>query len=141
MVPANGGAFSGAYSGGYSLTLCVSGYRGHEGSFTFKGSGNASFLHGSTESGVMKRGKINQNLCVGWGGTATLSSSRNPQNQIVMDIFSHSATIDSPCGHVFYYSVTGGSGKFANASGSGTVSFTCSGSTSYTDRWSGTLNY
>jgi hypothetical protein len=42
------------------------------------------------------------------------------------------------------YTVDGGTGKFAKATGSGTVTFKCHfnrGSGPYSDQWSGTLYY
>jgi hypothetical protein len=43
-----------------------------------------------------------------------------------------------PCQSPLSWTVTGGTGKFVHATGSGTVTFKCVGAT-YSDKWSGTL--
>ncbi|HET9343878.1 MAG TPA: hypothetical protein VFO25_13295 [Candidatus Eremiobacteraceae bacterium] len=40
------------------------------------------------------------------------------------------------------FTVISGTGKFVNATGSGTVAFTCNSSNgTYTDHWSGTITF
>jgi hypothetical protein len=50
---------------------------------------------------------------------------------------------DYACGGSNTYVVTGGTGRFAHATGSGTITTTCPGPSghTYTDAWSGTLYY
>jgi len=75
----------------------------------------------------------------GWHGTATLTSKLNPSNTITANIQPFRGA--APCGNLVFFGVTGGTGKFAHASGNGNVRFNCSSDGTYTDRWSGTLKY
>jgi hypothetical protein len=71
-------------------------------------------------------------------GTATLTSSVNPANSITVSL---APEYHSWCS-TGSYRVTGGTGSFAGATGSGTVTFACSMFPStYTDQWKGTLQW
>jgi hypothetical protein len=130
--PARGGVFNARYSGSYQSHYCDKQHGGA--SFYFSGNGGASFLGRSAESGHMHGPYHRFSGCWPWTGTAVLASSRNPKNFINMSL-----GYESPCG-VVGYEVSGGGGKFANATGSGTVTFRCSGDT-YSDQWSGTISF
>lgn len=131
-APALGGAFSGGYSGTGTGTLCT--YKSG-GAFFFDGSGNSSFLGQGKES-VLVQGR---KLC-SWSGGATLQSSRHPNQVIFIALSEGRGSIASPCTVTFTYTVHGGTGKFAHAKGSGTLTFQCSGSM-YSDQWSGTISF
>ena len=126
----SGGAFSASYSGHY-LEYCD-----HEGcNWSFHGSGTATFLHRSRE-------QFDWTFVLGLSGTTssytiTLMSSRSQEDRIKVTVNQP----PTPCGTNSYV-VTGGHGRFAHARGSGTIITTCdtSGYT-YTDAWTGTLNY
>jgi hypothetical protein len=137
-----GGTFKASYTGDYSLVGCVGGVHWHRGEFAISGSGKASFLRKSTEQGQMSRGIINEKICVGWGGNATLTSIHDAANSIYVDLNDRNF-VQSPCGQAVSFGVISGTGKFARATGSGTVTFQCSGSGSgqYTDQWAGTITF
>lgn len=132
-----GGTFSATYSGNYSLRDCE-GQRGH---FQFTGSGSGSFIHSSTEKGSLYSG---DHGC-GWNGPATLTSSAHPRNSIAMTLNLGNFTFGNPCHPRFAqkvkFIVVGGTGRFINAMGAGTVAFTCNNDGTYTDNWSGTITY
>lgn len=137
--PAGGGAFSGGYSGSSSRTQCEShGPTGQSGLFIFSGKGKVSFLGRSKESGNLYRLWIGEHYgCAPfWEGAVSLTSSKYPTNTISMHLVNEST---NPC-QPYSFTVTGGTGKFANANGSGTVTFTC-GINTYADQWSGTLSF
>lgn len=137
-APTAGGAFSGAYSGSYTLNCPIS-----TGYFFFNGSGTASFIHASGEKGELKITTCaDQND--GWTGTATLASHRHPSNTIAVSISGpHGAgDLQFPCfDPVCSFSVTGGTGKFKNATGSGMLMMTPGKGSVYSDTWSGTVKY
>lgn len=132
----HGGRFSAAYAGSYSFSGDCSITR----MFTYSGSGNAKFLHSSRE-------QINFTWYCGsqnFTGSATLTSIRDPGNSVTASV--SSTDFRGPCyGFTMSFTVTGGTGKFRRASGSGTVvmhGFTgdCA-SYSYSDKWKGTLKF
>ena len=138
ISPAHGGAFSANASGGYTLVCRMESF----GDFSFSGNGKASFLHGMQESGKMSNGFD----CNGkWSGAATLIAERNRNNTVSVNLVgSCRVHCLSPCQSAVTFTVTGGTGRFAHATGSGTVQFTCTnpyGNGTYTDAWSGTLNF
>jgi hypothetical protein len=129
----HGGRFRAAYSGTYSQDGDCSGTR----TFTYKGNGNARFLHSSSE-------QFNLVWYCGMGdatGLATLTNVQVPRDTITASL---SATNwKGPCyGITMSFTVTGGTGRFRHASGSGTIrlSSQCT-SYSYSDKWRGTLNF
>ena len=135
-IRTSGGPFSARYSGSYSLKECS---RTETGSFNFSGSGSGSFIQSSTESGHMT-GKSSFRICT-WKGIATIVSSLHPRNSIVVLLDSVGFN-QGPCTSKHSFEVTGGAGKFSNATGSGTVVFTCNSSNgTYTDQWSGTITF
>lgn len=135
-APLAGGAFSGAYSGTYTLVCRVS-----LSQFSFSGTGHASFIHASSEKGKLRErngGCQNQP----WSGTATLASSFHPANTISVSLSVKRIDGNFPCS-IFpcNFSVTSGTGKFKKATGNGTLTLTKLGSRSYSDTWSGTITY
>lgn len=126
----SGGTFKASYSGHYLR------YSDHEGVlYEFRGSGAASFLHRSHE-------RFRWAFVLGLSGktssyTITLKSSKSPTDRIKVTVGQPPA----PCGSNSYV-VTGGHGRFAHATGSGTINITCKSSDyTYTDAWTGTLYY
>lgn len=132
----HGGKFTAAYSGSYSK----SGDCSATAMFTYKGNGNARFLHSSSE-------QIKLTWFCGSAdvtGSATLTSVQVPRDSITASV--SSTNFKSPCyGFTMSFTVTGGTGRFRRASGSGTLvlhplSSNCL-SYSYSDKWRGTLKF
>jgi hypothetical protein len=137
--PASGGAFSGGYSGSFSFTICH-GLKS-KGVFRFSGTGLVSFLGPSRESGRLHSHQYARPYdCTPWSGSVTLTSSKDPSNSISMSLKERIPT-PNPC-QPYPYKVTSGTGKFANATGSGTVELICRGMRgTYSDQWSGTISF
>ena len=137
---ASGGAFSASYSGNYHLTKCNL-QRHKKGSFTFTGSGSGAFIHSSTENGLMSGSSSAP--CI-YTGTAALTSTLHPRNSITVVLALHYFLLNDPCtskGQQVTFRVLGGTGRFANATGNGTVAFSCNSNGTYTDHWSGTITF
>lgn len=134
-IKASGGAFNANYSGNFTLRGCPGGQ------FNISGSGSASFIHGSSEKGYMS---TNPNGC-GWIGAVTLTSTLHPRNTITAFLSLNNFPQNNPCSPRFNlkvrYLISSGTGRFANATGSGTVVFTCHGDGTYSDQWSGTITF
>lgn len=141
---AGGGAFSGGYSGKHGFQRCIYVAGPKEGLFGYTGKGTVSFLGPSSESGQLVSENVSHQ-CLPWSGTATLTSSKNSKNSILVQL--SGGSYSEPCGHSFLYTVTGGTGKFVGATGAGTVSFSCApghhrrSQSTYTDQWLGTLHW
>ena len=142
-IKASGGSFSASYSGTFTLRACAppDGF----GSFGFNGSGSGAFIHASTENGSAVG---NVHGACSWSGTATLRNSLHPRNSVKVSLFLMGAGTgqdNTPCypdfGHSVKFTVVSGTGRFTNATGSGTVAFTCHSDDTYTDKWSGTINF
>lgn len=132
-----GGAFTAQYSGPYSFAPgCTASANGH---LKFSGSGHASYLHRSTESGKMT-GKLHGSRCV-WSGKTTLTASRRSRNSVTFSLGLNGSQYHNPCNNAVGFVVKRGTGKFANATGNGTVTFSCTDSGFYLDKWSGTLTF
>jgi hypothetical protein len=122
-----GGSFKASYSGNWNI------HTGQCGTFCdrwkFHGTGTATFLGSSRESGAVQGG---------FGtGNAVLRESSSKQDFIRVHI---SGAFCSP--HLAF-TVSGGKGMFKDATGSGTIHFSCTGTKrgSYNDNWSGTIYY
>lgn len=134
MAHSGGGAFAGGASGGYTYLNCTIGANGY---LKFRGGGHASYLGYDSESGNM-RGQRLGNRCV-WNGSVTMTSRHRGHPSVTFSVHLKGSRHRSPCGDAVRYVVEHGTGKFASASGYGTVTFDCSDS--YFDEWSGTLNF
>lgn len=122
-----GGSFKASYSGNWNI------HTGQCGTFCdrwkFHGNGTATFLGSSRESGAVQGG---------FGtGNAVLTESSSKQNFIRVHV---SGAFCSP--HLSF-TVAGGNGIFKDATGSGTIHFSCTGTKrgTYKDNWSGTIYY
>jgi len=128
----SGGPFSASYFGTYTVKR-----RPCDNTFTFSGTGSATFLSNSSESGTLEQ--LSALNCI-WGGHVILASSLNPTNTIT--VFMGEKTAYPPCGRVQGWDVLSGTGKFAHASGSGHHKFVCQlNKGTYTDNWNGTLDF
>lgn len=130
-----GGTFSASSSGTDTFSDCTASGNGH---FKFLGGGRASYLRRVTESGKLKGNKSGTH-CV-WSGNATLTSRHHAQDSVTFSLGLNGSRYHNPCNNALGYVVKRGTGKFANASGYGTVTFNCNGS-GYSDTWSGTLSF
>ena len=132
-IRSSGGPFSARYAGtetGGNLCLLND-------PFKFSGTGSATFLHATSESGSMVWSHgFNCDLV----GSATLTSSNRPHNSVTVRL-----EYQLPgCERSFKgipFTVTGGTGRFANATGNGTIRFACQSNGTYTDQWSGTITF
>ena len=108
--------------------------------FTYEGGGNATFLHSSRE-------QIKFTWFCGthkMTGSATLTSLQVPRDSISANVSSSDFT--GPCeSYTMSFTVTGGTGRFRHASGSGTIVLHRPTSKcpdySYSDKWRGTLKF
>jgi hypothetical protein len=106
--------------------------------FTYEGDGHAKPLHSSTEQIKLTWYCGNRNVT----GLATLTSIQVPRDGITASV--SSSDFMGPCyGFTMSFTITGGTGRFRRASGSGLIvlnklSSKCS-SYSYSDKWRGTL--
>lgn len=131
-----GGKLKAAYSGSYSK----SGDCSATAMFTYKGNGTARFLHASDEEIRLTWLCGSEEVT----GSATLTSSQVPKDSVTATV--SSTDFRSPCyDFTLSYAVTGGTGKFRHASGSGTIAFhglsTDCSAYSYSDKWRGTLKF
>ena len=141
MTRASGGSFSAHYAGTDGFVQCGDPTQGR-GTFNFSGAGSGTFIHGSTETGTMS---ADPPMCY-WSGTATLTNSLHPRNTIAVQLSftSGNGNFGDPCHPRAYkkvqFTISGGTGKFVNATGKGTIVFTCNNG-NYSDRWSGTIAF
>jgi hypothetical protein len=131
----HGGRFAGAYSGTFSRSGDCSGTA----MFTYQGGGRAKFLHSSSEQIKFTWFCGSQDMTA----SATLTSNQVPHDSITASL--KSSDFKGQCyGFTASFTVTGGTGRFRRASGSGTIvlrtpSSKCS--YSYRDKWSGTIGF
>ncbi|MGA8574266.1 MAG: hypothetical protein WB609_01085 [Candidatus Cybelea sp.] len=129
------GSFSGYYHGNLAITFCSAKKNGQ---LTFQGEGHATHLHGSSESGALT-GVQSGSICF-WSGMATLTSRQNPGDSITFSLqMAGKGRRQNPCTAIMGYGVKSGTGRFANASGRGDLTITCTKYKTYTDGWSGRL--
>lgn len=129
----NGGAFSATYAGTETNgEFCFENQK-----ISFTGKGSASFLRRSTEVGSVQWATgFNCNL----RGKATLTSILYPGNSILVYLTGTTQICDLR-GSGLFYTVGGGTGRFKRASGGGHITFSCKADGTYTDSWSGSLNF
>lgn len=133
-----GGQFTAAYTGTSSYHSCIN--EDKQGYDKFSGTGSATFVHASVESVESLKAVTHEEgffNCPVVSFTGSLKSKQHPGNAIFVSITNRS----DPLCATDEFSITGGSGKFAHATGSGSVTFVCSGSYSYTDQWSGSISF
>lgn len=136
IIFSHGGRFAAAYSGSYSQFGDCSGTR----MFTYHGNGNAKFLRSTSE-------QIKLTWYCGTRdvkGSATLTSIQVPRDSITASV--SVMDFDSPCySSTLSFTVTGGTGRFRRAAGSGSISLHRPSSEclsySYSDKWKGTLTF
>lgn len=131
--PLSGGTFTATYKGKIETH-----YQSSQSQIiNFVGKGNATFLGKSKEDLTIEcfyqtsRGTI----CEGF--TDVLKGKHKNALSMVWD---ESSAPYYPCGSTYAWTAYGGSGKFARATGGGSVTLSCSGN-KYSTSWSGTLNY
>jgi hypothetical protein len=136
IVSNHGGRFRATYSGTYSrLGDCSD-----TATFTYQGNGTARFLHSSSEQIKLTWYCGSENAT----GTATLTNVQVPRDTVTASLSSTDFT--GPCdGSTVSFTVTGGTGRFRRASGSGEIALRKLSSRydcySYRDKWRGTLNF
>jgi len=144
LKPSGGGQFTAMYSGTFSFATCVVGLNGRDGSFAFTGTGKGSFIRDSSESGTLVRGRSGPDkICNGyWYGEVTLTSRQHRRNTISFVVKGNAFGSLTPCLKALPcgFSVSGGTGKFSAAAGSGGLLISHSSSI-YSDSWSGTITY
>ena len=132
----HGGRFTAAYSGTYSK----SGDCSATAMFIYKGHGGAKFLHSSSERITLIWYCGSQDVT----GSATLTSIQVPDDRITASV--SSTDFKYPCyGFSMSFTVTGGTGRFRHASGSGAIALNRPSSKcisyAYSDKWRGTLKF
>ena len=124
-----GASYAGTETGGFSCAL--------NRPFKFSGAGSAAFLHASSESGSMV---WSHGFSCDLQGSATLTSTNHPHNSVTVRL-----EYELPgCERSFRgipFTVIAGTGRFANAAGSGRIQFSCHSNGAYTDKWSGTITF
>ena len=137
-----GGALSGSFAGSFTEIPCG---MNSSGVLSFGGSGKATFIGRSSESGTMAAGG---GACVTWRGSASLVSRFHPANTLTVSL-TFNDNDHNPCNDPRHHqrtpaswAVSGGTGKFAHATGSGTVTLICDFSNhTYTDTWTGAIHF
>src|SRR4029077_7994248 len=108
-----GARYAGTEAGGFSCALGST--------FKFSGAGSAAFLHASSESGSMV---WSHGFSCDLQGSATLTSTKHPHNSVTVRLeYGLPGAQHSLKGMPF--TVTGATGRFADAAGSGTIRFSC----------------
>lgn len=136
VIVNHGGKLAAAYSGSYS----TSGDCSATAMLIYKGTGNATFLHSSSEQVKLTWYCGSRDVT----GSATLTSIQVPGDSVSASV--STTDFKAPCdGFTMSFTVTGGTGRFRRASGSGTIalkrlSSKCS-SYSYNDKWKGALKF
>jgi hypothetical protein len=133
---ASGGTFTAKYKGTYYIqTKCTYKQFGRLG---FDGNGHARFLGLSNEYGGLIT-RYNGRACVPFVGSDYLTSTQYPSDEISVNL-SEGRGCQLP---TFCFRVVSGTGKFANAAGSGTVWLPLNvfGGGRYHDKWNGTITY
>ena len=101
---------------------------------SFNASGKASFLRHSTESG-----SLGSRDCVIFSGNSTLASARHSRDTIEVALSGEIFVLHGCFSTKAQYTVTGGTGRFAHATGSGSFRFKCGSTRS--DTYTGTITF
>ncbi len=124
VVPSH--VFSATYSGGYT---CFGGLEGFQTVFFGEGMASIPGFRRKSRETISYRGCNNSKK----GSFALIS--RSSQDTITGQIIGDQCSADT-------YTVTGGTGRYTGATGSGTVTVTCHNKKrDYEDVWSGTISY
>jgi len=134
-IGASGGAFSASYAGRFTSSPCSN---GRNGTFSFGGSGYGNLIGSSSETGSLTSRSRNGQCRFLYKGPTTLTSTLHPRNTIMLSLSERGYT---PCVIPPTFAVTGGTGTFAHATGSGKVVFMCHLDGTYTDQWSGSITF
>jgi len=125
--PVSNHVFAAAYSGQHTCHVGVGGKS--FGSFLGKGTASVRGFR------VKSYENIAYNPCFSGKGKFTLVGRPSmPHDTITGKISGQECSADT-------YKVTGGTGRYTGATGSGTVTFTCGKHKNYKDMWSGTISY
>lgn len=110
----SGGPFKANYSG-YSRASC---YGAVVCDYDFRGAGHGTFIRGSNLISADARCQLRAT----WSANITIQSRNHPVNELYLRAGSYRPKSCAPPSRLFGgFTVTGGSGKFANAAGSGAV--------------------
>ena len=113
------------------------------------GSGNATHMGKVSDSGSLSVDKSNFPVSLVFSATGTLTAA-NGDEVFFSYVVTQTDTASPPQGMNYdesgNYTITGGTGRFAGATGSGTISGTCVSSFTSTigtcnDTWTGTIGY
>ncbi len=136
-VQAAGGALSAHHSG---TATPVGSCNTSSCTVDVSGTGTATFIGANKETGQLSA-TFNGGSCGSGSGTLTMTSSSNPANSVTAAVAGRVCLNFLTLSIRVTYTITGGTGTFAHAAGSGHIKATASLSGSYHDRWSGTLTY
>lgn len=135
--PASAIAFTSIGSGSFTVSNCY----GAQGRAVFlSGLGRGTLFHLHSESGTLSADQCNPGGEASWAGLIHFVVEAHPQNSISMSLkFDGTGPCDPVFGPKILFTVSGGTGRFAHAVGSGRVYFRCVGGGRYTDVWSGQI--
>lgn len=140
MPLTSGGAFTATMGGIFTFIGCPSSVGC---TLVLTGRGPASFLGKSRDTTVISLTGLSL-PCVQVGGTSVLTSTVTPANAVTTS-FTGSLCLRNPpikgLSFILNYTVTGGTGAYSGATGSGTILGAVAFDRTYADAWKGTLTY
>lgn len=107
---------------------------------TLSGTGKASYM-GSVKEAATLTGKLTHFPCGSGSGTVSLTSATTPANSITASVTGQVCLKSGALQFNTTYTITGGTGAFSKAAGSGTITGSATFSKTYSDTWKGTLTY